>query len=240
MPLQIDLLKNLLSSGGCHTHCTKGIVSFPRSSLVTGGPCKLLKMVEEALEIDHVTKTDFWRKVINKEMARVKIAWRIHEGHTPKQVWQGKCPELASFQEIRCHIVVDVKMDFTQKAQFVAGGHTTEAPALLTYSSIFLRDSVCLAFLIAALNGIDIMSCDLENAYLNAKCCKKIWFEAGTKCGEDKGKVCIVERALYGLKSMGAAFRAVLAQVLSDLGYESSRADPDVWLQKAMHDNGFE
>jgi hypothetical protein len=39
---------------------------------------KLPHSVEEALEIDRVTGTDFWRKAINKEMAKVKIAWKTH------------------------------------------------------------------------------------------------------------------------------------------------------------------
>jgi hypothetical protein len=55
-----------------------------------------------------------------------------------------------------------------------------------------LRDSIWLAFLIAAMNDIDKMSCDLENAYLNAPCREKIWFEGGIKCGKNQGKVCVV------------------------------------------------
>jgi hypothetical protein len=35
-------------------------------------------------------------------------------------------------------------------------------------------------------------------------------------------------------------FRSSLAQILQDLGYESTRADPDVWLRKAAKDSGFE
>jgi hypothetical protein len=46
----------------------------------------------------------------------------------------------------------------------VAGGHTTDTPAQ-TYSTVVSRDSVRLAFLIAALNGIDIAACDVGNAY---------------------------------------------------------------------------
>ena len=94
-------------------------------------------------------------------------------------------------------------MDFTLEARFVAGGHTTEAPSLITYPSVVSRESVRLAFTIAALNGVGVMSCDLENAYLNAMCHEKIWLEGGTECGEDKGKVMIVVRVLYGLKSSG-------------------------------------
>ena len=57
--------------------------------------------------------------------------------------------------------------------------------------------------MIAALNGLDIMSCSLENAYLNATNRERIWFEGGIECGEDKGKVLVVVQDLYGLKSVG-------------------------------------
>jgi hypothetical protein len=147
---------------------------------------------------------------------------------------------MISYQEIGCHMVFDIKMDFSRKARFVAGWHTTEAPTSMTYSSVVSRESVRLAFLIAALNDIDIMSCDLENAYLNAKCQEKIWFEGGLECGEDKGKVLIVVRALYGLKSAGASWRAALAKVLAGLGFELTKADPDVWIRKAVRPDGFQ
>jgi hypothetical protein len=158
----------------------------------------------------------------------------------PQQAQEGKVPDLIGFQEIECHIVFDVKMDFTRKAHFVAGGHTTTTPSSMTYSSVVSRDSIRLAFLIAALNNINIMSCDLENGYLDAPCHEKIWFEGGIECGEDHGKVCIVVRSLYGLKSAGAVFCSSLAQILQGIGYTSSKADPDVWLRKAAKDDRFE
>jgi hypothetical protein len=203
---------------------------------------RLPKTVTEALEINKVTDTDFWQKAVNKEMAKVKIAWKTNNKLTPQQARGDRASELIGFQEIGCHIIFDVKMDFTRKARFVAGGHTTTAPSSMTYSSVVSRDSIRLAFLIAALNDLNIMSCDLENAYLNAPCREKIWFEGGIECGEAYGKVvCIlVVRSLYGLKSAGAAFRSSLAQILQDRGYQSTKADPDVWLRKATKDDGFE
>jgi Reverse transcriptase (RNA-dependent DNA polymerase) len=72
----------------------------------------------------------------------------------------------------------------------------------------------------------------------NAPCREKIWFKGGLECGEDRGKVCVIVRSLYRLKSAGAAFRAVLAQLLQDLGYTSSKADPDVWMHKAVRTDG--
>ena len=88
---------------------------------------RLPHSVKEALEIDQATGTDFWRKALNKEMSKVKVAWEARDGITPDDVRNGKVLDLIGFQEIGCHVVFDVKMDFTRKARFVAGGHTTEA-----------------------------------------------------------------------------------------------------------------
>jgi hypothetical protein len=52
-------------------------------------------------------------------------------------------------------------MNFMRKAQFVASGHMTEAPNLLTYLSVVSRESVKIAFLIAALKDLDLMSSNI-------------------------------------------------------------------------------
>jgi hypothetical protein len=69
---------------------------------------------------------------------------------------------------IPCQMVFDVKMDLTRKARFVAGGHWTDPPSQITYSMVVSRDSVRIAFLIAAMNDLNILSADIGNAYLNA------------------------------------------------------------------------
>jgi hypothetical protein len=84
--------------------------------------------------------------------------------------------------------------------------------------------------MIAALNGLYILACDLENAYLNDKCKEKIWFKGGIKCDADKGKVCVVVHALYGLKSAAASWLATLAQALHNIGFVLTTADIDVWI----------
>jgi hypothetical protein len=125
-------------------------------------------------------------------------------------------------------------MDFTWKARFVAGGHTTDTPGLITYSSVVSRDSARLAFLIAGLNELDVLAGDVTNAYLNALCREKIWFEGGVEIGEDRGKVLIaVTRALYGLKSSGAAWQADLAATLRYMNFTSTQVDPDIWIRSA-------
>jgi hypothetical protein len=55
---------------------------------------------------------------------------------------------LIGYQEIKCHLVFDIKMEvLVCEARFVAGGHTTEAPDSITYISVVSRDSVPIAFL---------------------------------------------------------------------------------------------
>lgn len=183
--------------------------------------------VDQALEIDRVTGTDFWKNAIKKERSRVKVAWEVRDDLTKQDIKDGK--DLIGYTEIKCHMIFDVKMDFTRKARLVAGGHMTDAPTSVTYSSVVSRDSVRIAFMLAALNGLEVTACDISNAYLNAPCREKVWFIGGSETGEDKGKVLVITRALYGLKSSGASWRSTLVDTLRNMGFEDTRADPDVW-----------
>ena len=68
---------------------------------------------------------------------------------------------------MRCHMIFDVKFgeNFRRKARLVAGGHMTDTPNTLTYSSVVSCDSVRIALTIAALNELSVMACDIQNAY---------------------------------------------------------------------------
>ena len=57
-----------------------------------------------------------------------------------------------------------------------------------------------------------------------------------TRCWQ----IAIIVRALYGLKSAGAAFRAHLASFMRQMGYTSCKADPDLWMKEELQpDNNF-
>ena len=139
-------------------------------------------------------------------------------------------------------MIFDAKIgeNFRRKARLVAGGHTTEAPGTLTYSSVVSRDSVQIALTIAALNGLEVMACDIQNAYLTANCREKIWTRAGPEFGSEAGTIMFIHKALYGLRSSGAAFRAHLAETLYDIGFVPTRADPDVWCLPAIQEDVIE
>ena len=147
--------------------------------------------MQEALQIDKETGTDLWWKAIQKEMKKFVVAFDYDDSVTPQQIRNGLAKsEYVGFQEIKCHMMIfDVKMDLTRKARFVAGRHLTEPPASITFSCVVSRDSVRLAFLLAALNDLDIMACDIGNAYLNAPCREKVWFITGPELGSRQGTV---------------------------------------------------
>jgi hypothetical protein len=77
----------------------------------------------------------------------------------------------------------------------------TELPAVITYASVVSRESVGIAFTIAALNGHDVMAADIMNAYLTSPCDEQIRTILGPEFGPElAGKRAIVIRSLYVLK----------------------------------------
>ena len=63
-----------------------------------------------------------------------------------------------------------------------------------------------IALLIASLNDLELLACDIQNAYLTADCREKIYTIAGPEFGSEAGGVMVIRKALYELKSSGAAF----------------------------------
>ena len=191
------------------------------------------KSVEEAYAIDKKNGNKLWQEAIEMEMKKIRDAFKLYNGNPE---------ELVGYQEITTHFIFDIKLgeNFRRKARLVADGHKTKTPSHVTYSSVVARDSVRICLLIAALNDLDIMSADIENAYLTAPCAEKIWTRGGPEFGSEKGQPFLVVNALYGLKSSGAAFRSFLAAKLDDMGFKSTLADPDVWIRPAVKSDGEE
>ncbi len=186
--------------------------------------------VAEALELDRINGNTLWHDAIEKEMKNNRIAFDLLPRDSSAPV---------GYKKITCHMNFEVKMDLRRKARYVAGGHLTDPPTSMTYSTVVSRESVRIAFLVAALNGLDILAGDIQNAYLNADTTEKLYFIAGDEWKADRGRIVVIKRALYGLKSSALAWRNHLADVLNNkLGFQTSLADPDVWFKPATKPNG--
>jgi hypothetical protein len=66
---------------------------------------------------------------------------------------------------------------------------------------------------------------DIENAYLTAPITDTVWTVLGPEFGDDAGKLALIVRALYGLKSANVAFRNHLASCMDHLGWKPCLAD---------------
>ena len=185
--------------------------------------------VTEALNIDSDEDNKLWYNAIKKEMDNVRIAFKILEA-------EEKIPP--GYLKIPCRMIFDIKMDYTRKARLVAGGHVTDPPAVMTYSSVVSRDSVRIILLYAIVNELNVLTADVGNAYLNANTTEKYYITAGPEFGPDEGKRALIVRALYGLKSSGAAWHAHFSETLLTLQFEPCRADFDVWRRPAIRKDG--
>jgi Reverse transcriptase (RNA-dependent DNA polymerase) len=193
---------------------------------------RLPHSVEEALRIDKETGTDFWRMGIEKEMKNVMPAFEFRD--------DDKMP--VGYEKIRCHMVFYVKIgDLTRKARFCANGKETDPPKESTFSTVVSSDSVRLFFLLAALNDLDILLADIQNAYLSALVKKKLYTIAGNEFGPMMaGRPVLIVRALYGLRSSGKSFRDHLAIHLREMGFVGNRAGLDFWMNPASKPDGTE
>ena len=82
--------------------------------------------MQEALALDAENGNTLWADAIAKEMKNVRIAFEVMDDDEIIP---------AGYQQIKGHIIFDVKLEnFRRKARYVAGGHTTEAPKVLTYA----------------------------------------------------------------------------------------------------------
>jgi len=188
------------------------------------------RTVEESKKLDLENDNTLWIDSIILEMSNNRIGFEEH---------QGEISQLVRLKEITSHLVFDVNLgdNFRQKARYCADGHKTDAPSSITYSTLVSRDSVRTILLIATLNDLDVLNGDVQNSYLTAPNRKKVWIRAGIEfgvvpgCEELIGKVLVVKKVLYGVKSVGASFGAFMAQKLDEMNFKSSMGDPFVWIR---------
>ena len=87
-------------------------------------------------------------------------------------------------------MIFDVNMgkNFRRKAQFLADEQKTKNPAAMTYSSVVSRDLVQIALTISVIFDLDVLACDIQNAYTGADCREQVWVVAGPEFWPEAGK----------------------------------------------------
>jgi hypothetical protein len=109
---------------------------------------ELPKSVAMAYAIDCSNSSKLCTNAIAKEMLNVRPVFKFVDDNVIPAFWK----------PVGVHMIFDVKMDLTWKARLVANSHETEVPTESTYSTVVTRDSVRLAFLLAALKDISMLT----------------------------------------------------------------------------------
>jgi Reverse transcriptase (RNA-dependent DNA polymerase) len=73
---------------------------------------------------------------------------------------------------------------------------------------------------------------DVGNAYLEAKTSERVYIIAGPEFGDLKDHILIIHKALYGLRTSGKMWSQRFADCLRDMGFTSSKAEPDIWMRR--------
>jgi hypothetical protein len=73
--------------------------------------------------------------------------------------------------------------------------------------------------------------------YLASPITEKVWNLLGPEFGDDTGKRALIVRALYGLKSAGAAFMNFVAECMKHLGWNPCHDDRDLWKKAETRPN---
>ena len=131
-----------------------------------------------AMELDRKNGNDLWAQAVKSEIDGIhgyKVF--IDHGKDFRNVPQDHKP-------LRCHFVFAAKHDGRRKARLVAGGHRTDDPKDGVFAGIANLRSVRICCLLAELNGLEIWSADIAQAYLEAKTQEKLFVKAGPEFGE--------------------------------------------------------
>lgn len=181
---------------------------------------------QEAVFIDNKNDNTEWQDAETIEIRQLK------DYDTFRDLGLG-APRPEGYILIPCHLVYDCKHDGRHKACFVAGGHRTPTPETSVYSRVVSLQGIRIVTLIAELIGLLLWSTDIGNAYLESSTTEKVCFIAGPEFGDQKGHTMVVVKALYGLKSSGRCWHDRLFEILSDMGFFPSKAEPDIWMRAA-------
>ena len=81
-------------------------------------------------------------------------------------------------------------------------------------------------------NKSELWGADIGNAYLEAYTHENLFIIAGAEFEELEGFILVFNKALYGLESIRKTWAERFHDILKDMGFMPSEADPCVWMSE--------
>ena len=188
------------------------------------------KDYNDAMRLDKENGNTHWQDAMDLELTQIH-EYKVFKDTGKAKFHNGKVVTPDGFQKIRVHFVYAVKHDGRFKARLVADGHLTKEPVESIYSGVVSLRSLRMVVFLSQLNDLEIWGADVGNAYLEAYTDEKLCIMAGPEFKELQGHLLIMVKALYGTRSGGARWHDRLFDILQELKFKPSKADPDVWMR---------
>src|SRR5205807_10495289 len=101
-----------------------------------------------------------------------------------------------------------------------------------TFSPVARFESLRLLLALAALEDWEIHQMDVKSAFFHGLLDKEIYMEQpkGFIAPDQESKVCLLKKAIYGLKQASRAWNQQFHGVLSDLGFTRTHSDAGVYI----------
>ena len=188
------------------------------------------KDYNDAMRLAKENGNTHWQDAMDLELTQIH-EYKVFKDTGKAKFHNGKVVTPDGFQKIRVHFVYAVKHDGRFKARLVADGHLTKEPVESIYSGVVSLRSLRMVVFLSQLNNLEIWGADVGNAYLEAYTDEKLCIMAGPEFKELQGHLLIMVKALYGTRSGGARRHDRLFDILQELKFKPSKADPDVWMR---------
>ena len=189
---------------------------------------------KEALEFDKENNNTKWADATRDEMDCIKEQQVFTKGQRAK--WDSNHKKILNappnHQKIRVNLIFAVKYNGRHKARLVADGSLTPEPAENIYSGVVSLRHLRLVIFLGELNNLELWGADIGNAYLEAHTQEKLFIIRGAEFEELEGFILIFNKALYGLKSSGKRWAEKFYDIIKDMGFTPSKADPGVWMRE--------
>ena len=188
----------------------------------------------EALLFDKQNGNHLWSESMMKEMTALDESG-CFEYYPPKHKF-GK-----DYQYAPLRIIFDVKKeDLRRKSRLVAGGHVVNSDMYQSYASVVQTRTVRLLETVAVNEGLDVVTGDIGNAFVQAFTTEKVWSRCGKEFDIKEGCAIRIRKALYGMATSARQWSLALGDVLKEMGFKASRADPDLWIKSSADGKSYE
>lgn len=215
----------------CTQHPISRFVSYEKLSPSYHAFVTAIDSIEVPNSIQEALLHPGWRKAVNEEVAALETngTWIVSD--LPENTRPVGCRWLFT---IKCK--ADGSID-RLKARLVAKGYTQSygIDYQETFAPVAKLNSIRILLSIAANRDWPLMQLDVKNAFLNGDLKEDVYMDIppGLEGSFPSGKVCKLQKSLYGLKQSPRAWFARFTNSVIKCGYTQSQADHTMFIKRS-------